>query len=194
MEADWEFELGPGETGVAAPVIDAAWTGLVDLRRSPELARKLPEAAAFPALAEALIRLNSAASPVWTAKCDYWPRLGADEFDPDELDAPPGCVNRAMGCYIDLLPASDGQWPIPEVIEKVCRNWCGLLRAVPLRCCRVDLVIRRAVLSAERMELGITVYLTACGASSAEAAQRLEAALVAFADAARCAGGHSTVE
>jgi hypothetical protein len=183
MEADWEFELGPDAAGIAAPVIDAAWPGLMDLRRSPELARHLPEAAEFPALAEALMRLNSADSPVWSAKCDFWPRLEADEFDPDELDAPADCSDHAMGCYIDLLPASGGQWPIPEVIEKSCKRWNGLLRAVPLRCCRVDLVVRRAVLSAERMDFGITAYLTACGASSAEAAGRLQAVLAAFADA-----------
>jgi hypothetical protein len=110
MEADWEFELGADAAGQAAPVIDAAWPGWVDLRRSPELARQLPEAAAFPALAEALIRLNSAASPVWSAKCDYWSSLEAGEFDPDELDAPPGCTSHATGCYIDLLPVSEGQW------------------------------------------------------------------------------------
>jgi hypothetical protein len=183
MEADWEFELGADAAGQAAPVIDAAWPGWVDLRRSPELARQLPEAAQFPALAEALMRLNGAASPVWSCKCDYWPGLEAEEFDADELDAPHGCSNHAIGCYIDLLPASDGQWPNPEVIEKACKRWCGLLRAVPLRCCRVDLVVRRAVLSAERTGLGITVYLTACGASSEEAAERLEAALAAFTDA-----------
>jgi hypothetical protein len=194
MEADWEFELGADAAGLAAPVIDACWPGLVDLRRSPELARQLPEAAAFPALAEALILLNSADSPVWSCKCDYWPRLEAGEFDPDELDAPSGCSDHAMGCYIDLLPASNGQWPAPEAVEKACKRWCGLLRAVPLRCCRVDLVIRRALMSADRLDLGITAYLTACGASSAEAALALQAALAAFTDAARCVGGQSTVE
>jgi hypothetical protein len=186
MEADWEFELDS-----AAPVIDAAWPGLVDLRRSPELVWQLPEAADFPALAEALTRLNSVDSPVWSSKCDFWPRLDADEFDPDEMDAPSGGSDQAMGCYIDLLPASDGQWPIPEIIEKACKRWCGLLRAVPLRGCRVDLVVRRAVLCAERVDLGITAYLTACGVSSAEAAHRQKAVLVAFADAF-C--GHSKVE
>jgi len=171
----------PGEP----PVIDAAWPGLVDLRRAPELARQLPEAAEFPALAEALMRLNGADSPVWTAKCDFWPSLEAEEFDPDELDAPPGSAEHAMGCYIDLLPANEGYWPTPEAAEKACTRWSGLLRAVPLGCCRVDLVVRRAVLSAERMNFGITAYLTACGASSAEAAQRLEAALAAFTEAGR---------
>jgi hypothetical protein len=191
MEADWEFELGPDAAGGAAPVIDALWPGLVNLRRSPELAWQLPEAAAFPALAEALIRLNGAGSLVWSCKCDYWPRLDAGEFDPDELDAPPGCAEYAMGCYIDLLPVSGEQWLTPEGFEKVCKRWCGLLRAVPLRCCRVDLVVRRAVLNAEQLDLGITAYLTACGASSAEAARTLQEALASFADAL-C--GHSKVE
>jgi hypothetical protein len=186
MEADWEFELD-GD----APVIDAAWRGLVDLRRSPELAHQLSEADELPALAKALIRLNSKNSPVWTSKCDLWPHLEAGEFDPDELDAPAECSEHAMGCYIDLLPASDGQWPVPEVIEKSCKRWRGLLRAVPLCCCRVDLVVRRAFLTPEETGLGITAYLTASGATPEEAAHTLEAALAAFTDAL-C--GHSTVE
>jgi hypothetical protein len=53
MEADWEFEVGPDAAGLAAPVIDALWPGFVDLRRAPELAWHLPEAAQLPALAEA---------------------------------------------------------------------------------------------------------------------------------------------
>ncbi|MGA9068743.1 MAG: hypothetical protein WB424_00725 [Terracidiphilus sp.] len=183
MEADWEFELGADAEGNAAPVIDACWPGLVDLRRAPELAQQLPEAAGLPALAEALMRLNGADSPVWSCKCDYWSRLVDGDFDPDELDAPAGCSAYALGCYIDLLSAREGQWATPERIEEACRRWRALLRAVPLRCCRVDFVVRRALVNAERMELGITAYLTACGASLVEATDTLEAALGAFADA-----------
>jgi hypothetical protein len=183
VEADWEFELGPDEAGLAAPVIDACWQGFVDLRRSPERVRALPEAAQLPALAEALIRLNGSGSLVWTAKCDYWPHLDSSEFDADELAAPPGCATHATGCYIDLLPSNRQQWAQPEQAEKACNRWCGLLRAAPLTCCRVDLVIRRALLTPEQRELGITAYLTSCGPSAAEAVQRLEAALAAFTDA-----------
>src|SRR5208337_4431139 len=98
MEADWEFEVGGN-----APVIETHWPGFVDLRQNPERARQLPEAAQLPGLAEVLAKLNAVDSPVWTSKCDVWPHLEPDEFDPDELDAPPGC-SYAMGCYIDLLP------------------------------------------------------------------------------------------
>jgi len=183
MEADWEFELGPDAAGSDAPVIEAHWEGFVDLQRHPERTRDLPETAQFPALAEALVKLNAADSPVWTSKCDYWPHLEAGEFDLDELDAPSGCSAHAMGCFIDLLPRSDQQWALPEMAEKACRRICGLLNAVPLRCCRADLIIRRAYIAPKLMDLGITAYLTACGESPAEAKRTLEAALAAFTDA-----------
>ncbi|MGA3263588.1 MAG: hypothetical protein ABSC47_06045 [Terracidiphilus sp.] len=186
MEADWEFEVG-GD----APVIEAQWPGFADLRSSPERAWQLPEAAQLPALAEALARLNELASPVWTSKCDLWPRLEADAFDPDELDAPPGCAAHAMGCYIDLLPRSDQQWPQPAMAAAACKHVCSLLRAVPLRCCRADLVIRRAFITPELEGLGITAYLTSSGESKDEATVALRAALAAFVDAV-C--GHSTLE
>jgi hypothetical protein len=178
MEADWEFEVG-GD----APVIDACWPGFVDLRRAPERAWELAEAAQLPALAATLAKLNAPASPVWTAKCETWPRLEEGEFDPDELDAPTGCADAALGCYIDLLPSRSQQWALPEQAEGWCMRLCGLLRSVPLRCCRADLVIRRAFLTPNLISLGVTAYLTSCGASSAEAARTLEAALARFADA-----------
>jgi hypothetical protein len=178
MEADWEFEVG-GD----APVIEAHWTGFVDLQRAPERACNMPEVAQLPALGKALARLNAADSTVWTSKCDFWPHLDAGEFDPDELDAPSGCIAHAMGCFIDLLPKSGQQWALPEMAEKACKRICGLLHAVPLGCCRTDLVIRRAFTTLELMGLGVTAYLTACGESSAEAKRTLEAALAAFTDA-----------
>ena len=67
MEADWEIEIGGG-----APIIEAHWSGLVDLRVNPERARLLPEAQQLPALCHALVRLNAPASPVWTSKCDVF--------------------------------------------------------------------------------------------------------------------------
>ena len=175
--------------GGDAPVIEAHGTGFVDLQSHPELAEHLLEAVQFPALGEALARLNAADSPVWTSKCDYWPHLKANEFDPDELDAPPGCTAHAMGCFIDLLPKSDQQWTQPAMAEKSCKRVCGLLHAVPLGCCRADLVIRRAIITSEVMDLGITAYLTACGETPAAAAKTLEATLAAFTDAF---GAHST--
>jgi len=183
MEADWEFEVGPDAAGLAAPVIEAHWAGFVDLQSAPEQAMQLPESVQLTALGEALARLNAIDSPVWTSKCDFWPHLEADEFDADELDAPHGHTAHATGCFIDLLPKSGQQWVQPEMAEKACRRICGLLSAVPLRCCRVDLVIRRAFITSGVMDLGITAYLTSCGESPVAAAKTLEVAVAAFSDA-----------
>ena len=188
MEADWEFEMGPDAVGNVAPVIEARWAGFVDLRRNPERARQLPEAGLLPGFAEALIKLNAAASPVWTSKCDVWPKLETGDFDPDELDAPPDSSAHAMGCYIDVLTRDGHQWRMPEMAADACKQVCALLRAVPLGCCRADLVIRSALVvqepaSQEVEGLGVTAYLTSCGESSAGALQTLQAALAVLADA-----------
>ncbi len=174
MQADWEFEAGAGD-----PIVDAAWTGLVDLRRNPEGIRKIGEAALVPALAPALLRLNSASSPVWTAKCDVWT---PEAIDPVELDAPDPQTACALACYIDLLPCDATDWRTIAGMEAYCRHLCGLLRAIPARCCRADLVVRRAVLSAETESLGITAYLCGCGANSSQAASALSAAIAALVD------------
>jgi len=178
MEADWEFEIG-GD----APVIETCWPGFVDLRRAPEDARLLPEAAGLPAMSDALAKLNAAASPVWTSKCDVWPLIDSADFDPDELDAPPESAAHGTGCYIDLLPRSEQQWRTPAVTAVACKRICGLLHSVPVRCCRVDLIVRRAFITPDGHDVGITAYLTACGASLADAARALQDALGAFADA-----------
>lgn len=176
MEADWEFDLGAD-----SPVIDACWPGLVDLRARPADAAELAEAAQFPPLADALERLNAEGSPVWTSKCDYFPALRSDEFDAGELDAAAKDALHAMACYIDLHPRGDEQWPAPSMAEAACGPICERMRAVPLRCCRVDLVIRRTYIVPDQDSLGVTSYLTACGHSAAAAAATLAAALDAFA-------------
>jgi hypothetical protein len=174
MEADWEIEIAN-----YAPVIDASWAGFVDLHLEPDRAVELPEVRQLPALAEALVRLNLHASPIWTSKCDVWL---PDAFDPDELAALPGDSHRALACYIDLLPGCDQQWPTPEIAISACEKFCARLRDLPLRCCRADFIIRRALIAPGQQDLGITVYLTACGSSGERAAAQLESALAAFAN------------
>jgi hypothetical protein len=185
VEADWEVDIGPG-----APVIDAHWPGFVDLQHTPEFARQLPEVTSLRGLDDALVRLNGAHSPVWTAKCDVWP-LNAGEFDTDEMEASLASAAFGQGCYIDLLPASEQQWSVPAMAISWCKDICGLLRAIPLSCCRVDLIIRSAALSPDHMNIGITAYLTSCGPIAENANQVLQAALNGFVDAL-C--GRSTIE
>jgi hypothetical protein len=185
MEADWEFEIG-GD----APVINACWAGFVDLRWIADSERdlsarirSLAEVVRFPGLAVALAKLNGKHSPVWTSKCDFWLALEAGDLDPDELDAPAGSSAHAVGCYVDLLPKSDQQWFSTEAVAASCKQLCARLHAFPLRCCRVDLIIRRALIATDVWDTGITAYFTACGGTSAEAEKTLEATLKAFIDA-----------
>jgi hypothetical protein len=198
MEADWAVEIGPG-----SPVIEALWPGFVNLRFDPRLpsgallkrAQDLTEAADLPGLAEALVRLNSLSSPVWTSKCDVWP-VDAGEIDPYELEATPQEARFAQACYLDLLPRNnkdDRQWTTPEMAVLSCRSLCNRLHELPLSACRLDLVVRLAVIAPsfadhdltgpDLTDHGITAYLTACGATAPAARQRLALALAAFTDA-----------
>ncbi len=192
MECDWEVEIGEG-----APVMDATWAGYVDLRDAPECAGELAEVVAFPALGPVLQQLNSSASPVATSKCDFWPSLAPEEVDADEMDAAAECSNFAAGCYIDLLPHAHPPLSLEQAIETLCKPWCARLRGTPLRECRADFVVRRAVVrqvAAPAPEpartgsiVGITAYVTACGAASADALGTLGSALGALADAIQAA-------
>jgi hypothetical protein len=172
MEADWEVEIG----GQAA-IIDACWEGFADLRRSPDNVALLPEVREFPALGDALAQLNSDSSPFWTAKCDVW---RPNDLDVDEHNAQAGEGNCAIACYIDLLPRADQPWPSPEKAVDNCQAIVARVRTMPLRCCRADLIVRRAYVTPDREDLGITAYLSACGSTCNEARATLSSALHAF--------------
>jgi len=172
MEADWEFEVG-GD----APVIEAYWAGFVNLRDEPWRVGEIAETHMLPGLAEALLRLNVAGSPVWTCKTDV---LVPEQVDPDELGASSEEANFAIACYIDILMRSDQIWNLPGKAEQRCRELCARIKQIPLRCCRVDMVIRRARI-ADADSFGATVYFTACGRTSSEARERLGECLAAVA-------------
>jgi hypothetical protein len=182
MEVDWEIEIGPH-----APVIEALWTGFVDLRKTPSRAYKIDEGRRSHALAQALIRLNQsgqqsagASDPdVWTAKCDLWE---TDPCDPDELNATADESTIALACYIDLLPRLGSVFAEVPQAEAWARRAVERLRQLELRCSRADLVIRQAF-AGEREGFGVTAYITACGSDKAAAKHALDAALTAFADA-----------
>src|SRR5205085_1678083 len=123
---------------------------------------------------------NAISSPVWTSKCDVWM---VNEFDPDELDAERGSESCAVAAYIDLLPRSDQQWTFPPMAERSCKYLCAALGEIPLRNCRADFVVRRAFITPDLRDLGITAYLTACGPSQSNAFQQLSAAISAMVEA-----------
>jgi hypothetical protein len=173
MEADWEFEIG-GD----APVIEAHWTGFVDLRVDPRRAFDLAEARQLPGLADALARLNAMNSPVWTSKTDVFE---PGQIDPDELDAASAEGAHAVACYVDLLNRGDQGWKLPFEAEEACMELNARLRGIPLRRCRVDLVVRRT--DVEANDLGMTAYFTACGQTESDAKSRLAECLSLFSEA-----------
>jgi hypothetical protein len=188
MEADWEVEIG-GE----APILDALWQGFVDLRRTPGRVGEIEEAQRLSTLAEALLQLNRADLEnetgagcdadgffVWTSKCDFWTtNVSLEPLDPDEMDAYPSECAAGMSCYLDLLPRSVRVFGELDVAEKWVRAKVGRLRPLEIRCCRVDLVIRRAV-AGEVDGLGVTAYVTGCGADAREAEAALGRSLDAL--------------
>ena len=178
MEADWEFELG-GD----APIIEAYWSGFVDLRSQPERVSELIECRELPALADALARLNGAESPVWTSKTDVF-ILG--RIDPDEMDAKAEEAIEGAACYIDLV-LRNPNWDSPAAAEQGCKSLCAKLRSINLRCCRADIVVRTVLVGAKN-GLGATAYLSACGQTRPDAIVRLGEGLAAFVEAFTSSG------
>jgi hypothetical protein len=190
MEADWAVEIG-----ARSPLIEALWTGFVDLQSFPQRIREIEEAQRLPALAQTLLRINhpdaqqSSATPetrscFWTAKCDLWQ---PEDCDPFELDATPEEAAAALACYIDLLPRSDRLFADPvfaewTAAERAARAIVHRLRAFSLTCARADLVVRSATAGLSE-GFGITAYLTACGADLVAAQSTLAAALAVLAQA-----------
>src|SRR6516164_9084063 len=73
MDADWSVELGHED-----PTLEFPWSApdgahrYVDLRRSPQAIREIPEAIRYTELGECLLALNSPSSRWQTVKCDVW--------------------------------------------------------------------------------------------------------------------------
>lgn len=171
MEADWEFEVGGG-----APVIEARWAGLVDLRLHPERINEIQETATFPPLASLLEALNGTHSPLWSSKCDFW-----EPEEPAGPAAKEAGMRTALACYIDLLPRAGEVFAHTQEAEAFCREWVKRLAPLPLPDCRVDLVIRLA-LAGETEGFGVTAYLSAAGRDRAAANATLATLLTGFAD------------
>ena len=184
MEADWEVELGPD-----APVIEPDWPGFIDLREHPERLREITEAMQFPALCDALSRLNAKifgrGQGTYTSKCDVWRIEAANDspaVDPFEMDALSEEATAGVACYIDLLPWPEEVFPSLQTAERWTTAMVAVLRATECRCARIDLVVRRAVL-ADGEGFGVTAYAQGCGASIDAAETSLSRVLAELAHA-----------
>lgn len=189
MEADWSVEIGD-ET----PVMDASWSGLVNLISEPHRIREVEEAVRFAPLGRALLHINQESKCVqgselpetsslfWTSKCDLWElRKGLDAWDPDEMEATAQDSEAAAACYIDLFPRSVS--PVSRSLydtwqdaEHSAKSLALAMRGKKLSCSRTDFTVRSAA-TTDRQGFGITVYLAACGPDRAASFRTLAAAL-----------------
>jgi hypothetical protein len=175
METDWSVAAGADD-----PLIEAGWSdassGLawVDLRVGAETQQSriaaLPEAAASPALAKALMLLNAPHGLLMTTKCDRW--LMSDEERAELADALDGPVAAwGVASYIDVLMSH--AVPISDFLmhEEWARTAARRCAALPVDDARVELVVRPARNEAV-WGYGLTMYCYAGGADEqgAEAA------------------------
>jgi hypothetical protein len=170
MEADWAAEVGPD-----LPSIDVPWEGFLDLRLNRSAVQALEEAAAHPAMGEALVSLNASHSLVLTAKCDAW-KLARSEIDPVEFGARDEEAGDGHASYIDILQLDPVRFASFEFHESWARSVAGRLRNISLPNGRVDLVIRPASVNSSS-GYGLTLYAAGCGAEASAAYASWEAVL-----------------
>ena len=143
------------------------WEGFVDLRRDPQFASSLIEAADCSILAQSLIRLNQKGSPVFTSKCDHW-LLSGDEIDPLEFDAETKNAELGIACYIDIIAQNQALFTSFQSHETWLRSAVSEIRQTKLAQARVEWVIRAAEVDA-RSGFAITLYVATSGASQVAA-------------------------
>jgi hypothetical protein len=174
VEADWAAEIGS-----ELPEIDASWDGFVDLRGTAgvreEAVKAIPEAARYPALARALVALNSEGTRVFTSKSDVWD-MTAGEIDPYEFAAMPGDAVCGIASYIDCIEVDREKFESFERNERQARQIVAELRGIALGNGRADLVIRAARVHG-REGYGVTFYAAGCGGDAAGALSAWERVL-----------------
>jgi hypothetical protein len=183
MEADWTVALAAGD-----PVITVPWAAsdddvgkcrFVDLRLGAHLIDEIEEARAKPPLRSALLLLNAATSPLWTAKCDAWTSSvddGAEPFDAYEMGAESGDTAFGAGSYVDLLARDVSFLADFERQEKWIRAVTEVIRSAPASAARVELVLRRAEVEGTS-GFAVTWFVEGCGSTAQRAAQRWAKAL-----------------
>src|ERR1035437_8837147 len=131
MHSDWTVACAADDAEIVIP-----WAGkdpslrYVDLRRSPEAIKEIPEAVENPCVAAALQRWNQPDPLLFTAKCDVW-SYPAKLFDGEDLPEFP----FARGSYIDLLHADAATFASFEACEGQLRAWTETSRSIDVPAC-----------------------------------------------------------
>ncbi len=195
MDADYSVELGP-----AAPALEIPWQDpegrlhYVELRgdasslvhniadhsiadHNVALINCIPEARQFPALGRFLIAVNAPESDWQTAKCDVWP---------DKAEAAENLYRQGFeqSCYVDIVLAGGGAASrcSLETHQRLARELAQSLETNAALKATAEVVVRRCYYhhgNAEESDAGycMTLFLSAYGASPAEAAECWERAM-----------------
>jgi hypothetical protein len=166
MQADYSLELGRDDHALELPWASPDGTQrYLDLKRQPELLLNVLEAADNRDLAEFLVTLNGATTPVETAKCDTW---RSDEIHPEEeiFGAP-----WKFGSYVDVVFTAPGQRALLDQHQSLARNITALLQRVPDFAAAAEFIVRRCYShSPDTLEHGasedgfcITIYVSGFG-------------------------------
>ncbi len=188
MLADWSAECSHDD-----PVLVVPWSNpdagesadpgshFVDLREDPYELDTLPEAERFPSLRNALRSLNSARSPVFTAKCDAW-----TVTDPDDLARlhaelgvgpefgqalDPDLARSAFSSYIDLLWRDRPLFASRHQHEHLADRLTRRAQPLDLPYALLECTIRPALLDLTTPQEGfaLTLYVHAIGTDPAHA-------------------------
>jgi hypothetical protein len=118
--------------------------------------------------------LNSAASPLWTVKCDAWD--SDTPMDPYEMNAAPEDAALSAGSYIDLLARDSALLVSFERQERWVRAVAEAFRSLPAKAARAELVLRRAQVN-HLAGYGVSWFVEGCGATALRARQAWSEAL-----------------
>ena len=166
MRVDIGQETDPGDPVLEIPWADPdnAANAYIDVKHRPEAALELVECRRFPALGLFLTRVNAAAMPFRTAKCDAW---ATTDLDLEERIAYP--LPCKVGSYVDLLIDRADLNSHAEPYQKL-----GALLAQRLKDSKahaqIEMFIRRCLFTLEdRWGYYATVFVHAYGANPREA-------------------------
>ena len=160
MDADFSVELGNDD-----PVLDFPWTdssgrlAYVDVKRHPELLPTIPEASGNPELAEFLRSINSARSPLQSAKCDTW--MTTELAPEEEIFA----ASHKFASYVDIVLSDAADCLNFSRHEEFVKRLVALLRRSPEIASSVEVFVRRCFFVAAQISEGFyfTVYVNGYG-------------------------------
>lgn len=174
MLAEWTVELGADDARLEIPwsAEDGA-SRYLDLKRQPELLLEIPEACAYPELAEFLTWANSTESPFETAKCDVWTSRQIDVED--EVFGEP-CK---FGSYVDLLFADKDRRTQFAESERFVQALTKLVRHAPEMASAAEFIVRGCIDRRVHVQeyFYITFYLYGYGEDEHQARSRWAIAL-----------------